>query len=360
MNRLTVAGLVLLLASCTGLLVDARVFLACWLAAWWWCLGLVLGLLVNVWIHALTGGAWGWALRPAAAALARRMPWLLLALLPVALGWRVLFPWAGQPEGAWLHHISRPGFLKAWLSTPFFFARLLAYAAVWWWLARAVAPSKARATACLAVHSVVGSLAAVDLLMSLVPGWFSTAFGVVALSAQALAGTAAAVLAQPRLAVVRVPQGATVPPVSRDLGNLLLMWVLSWAYLAFMQFLVIWSEDLPREIAWYLPRLQSAWWWVGVALALFALAIPFAALLLRSVKDDPARLARVAALLLVATALDSAWEVVPSVAPHSAAVWWLLPLTFAGLSLALFGGAAASMRQAMRHQPVQEWRHAHP
>jgi hypothetical protein len=360
MNRFTIAGLVLLLASCAGLLVDAREFLACWLAAWWWSLGLVLGLLTSCWIHALTGGAWGRLLRPAAGALARRMPWVLLALLPVAIGWRVLYPWAAQPDGAWLHGIARPGFLRAWLSTPFFFARLVLYAIAWWWLARTTAPGKGRAAASLAVHAVSSSLAAVDLLMSLVPGWFSTAFAVVALSAQALSGTAAAVLVQAGRPRLRVPQDATVPPVSRDLGNLLLMWVLTWAYLAFMQFLIIWSEDLPREIAWYVPRLQTGWWWVGVALAIGQLALPFAALLLRSVKDDPARLARVAAWLLATTALCSAWTVVPSVAPHGAAAWWLLPLTFGGFALALFGGTAASLQTAARHRPAREWRHAHP
>jgi hypothetical protein len=358
MKRLTIIGIVLLLASCAGLLVDARVFLACWLAAWWWCLGLVLGLLVDVWIHALTGGAWGLALRPVAAVLARRMPWLLLALLPVAIGWRVLYPWAAQPDGAWLHAISRPGFLRAWLSTPFFFARLVIYAVGWWWLARTAVPGKARAAAALAVYAVLGSLAAVDLLMSLVPGWFSTAFGVVVLSAQALSGTALAVALQPRRPALHVPQDADVPPVSRDLGNLLLMWVLTWAYLAFMQFLIIWSENLPREIAWFLPRLQTGWWWVGVALAVGQLALPFAALLLRDVKDHPARLARVAAWLLALTALDAAWTVLPSVAPHGAALWWLLPLTFAGMALALFGGVVGSA--SIRAHPVEEWRHAHP
>ena len=38
-----------------------------------------------------------------------------------------------------------------------------------------------------------------------------------------------------------------------DLGNLLLMYVLVWAYLAYTQYLVIWSENLPHEIHWYVP-----------------------------------------------------------------------------------------------------------
>ena len=44
------------------------------------------------------------------------------------------------------------------------------------------------------------------------------------------------------------------PHLLPDLGNLLLMFVLAWSYLAFMQYLTIWIADLPAETAWYIPR----------------------------------------------------------------------------------------------------------
>ena len=72
------------------------------------------------------------------------------------------------------------------------------------------------------------------------------------------------------------------------------MWLMTWAYLAFMQLLIIWAENLPREIAWYLPRLQTGWRWIGVALVLLQFALPLLALLQRAVKDRPQRLAAVA------------------------------------------------------------------
>jgi hypothetical protein len=169
-----------------------------------------------------------------------------------------------------------------------------------------------------------------------VPGWFSTAFGLVALSVQALAGSAVAVVLSHADAGARTRTGVdNTVPVSRDLGNLLLTWVMSWGYLAFMQFLVIWAENLPREVAWYVPRLQTGWFWVGVALVLLQLAVPFVLLLFRGVKDDPRRLTGVALLLLFATALDAAWMVLPSVDAHSLHGWWLLPLLFTGAALLL-------------------------
>jgi hypothetical protein len=358
MKRAALVGLVLVAtAVVAGALLAPRILLAGWLAAWWWALGLMLGAFVNGWMSRLTGGRWGEPVQAAALAGRQALPWLLLALVPLALAHRWLYPWA-DPASGWLRDIARPGFLRAWLSPGFFIARLVVYAVAWWWITQpASLLHKARAAASLIVHVLLTSLAAVDLLMSLVPGWFSTAFGLVVLSAQALSGAALAVLwthGAPGEATHR-PVEADVP-VSRDLGNLLLMWVMSWAYLAFMQFLIIWSENLPREIAWYVPRLQTGWAGVGLALVIVQLVLPFLALLMRGIKDQPRRLVRVAMLLLAATALDTAWTVLPSVDPHTLHGWWLFPLLFAGAALLMLVPATKS---CAAHAPAEgELQHA--
>jgi hypothetical protein len=354
MNRGVVAGIVLLALTVPAWWIDARVLLACWLAAWWWCLGLVLGSGVNVWMHRLTGGAWGYPLRVVALPLARRLPWLLLGLVVIAATLKLLYPWAAQPQGEWREPLSRPAFTLMWLSGGFFVARLVVYALAWWWLARSIDDTlpKGRAAAALIVYALVTSLAAIDIVASLLPVWYSTAFGLVLLSTQAMSGAALGVWLSARVApshLVRRTAGA--PPLGRDLGNLLLMWVMSWAYLAFMQFLVIWAENLPREIAWYVPRLHTGWRWGALALVFVQFALPFLALLFRAVKDQPARLAAVAAWLLAATAFDSAWLVLPSVDPHTLHGWWLLPLAFAGMGLLFFGGLPARVRDVSLPSP---------
>ena len=324
-----------------------RLLLAAWLAAWWWSLGLVLGCHANAWTSRLSGGAWGVPLQSSALLLHRAVPWLLLALVPIALGHAWLYPWA-DPSGAWLQGYARPAFVRSWLSPPFWLARLVVYAIAWWWITRpANLASKPRAAISLLLYLVLTSLAAVDLLMSLVPRWFSTAFGLVVVSVQMLSGAA--------LATWLTPAGGTrgggTVPVSRDLGNLLLTWVMGWSYLAFMQFLIIWSENLPAEVTWYVPRLQTGWVHAGVALVLLQLAVPFLLLLFRSVKDHPRRLRRIAALLLAATALDAAWMVLPSVDAHTLHGWWLAPLLFA-----LAGSLFALL--VRRRAPDTEHRHA--
>jgi hypothetical protein len=139
------------------------------------------------------------------------------------------------------------------------------------------------------------------------------------------------------MAAPRTARNDSRSPVWRDLGNLMLMYVLLQAYLQFMQFLIIWAENLPREISWYVPRLQTGWWIVGLALMLLQFAAPLLALLWRRVKDEPRHLARVAAGIVFMQAIGSVWTIVPSVQARGYAAWWLAPLAFAGMGLLLFG-----------------------
>ena len=73
-------------------------FFAAWLAAWWLGLGIVLGALANRWVHRAHRRPLG---RRAASrvtrALARRLPWLLLLLVPLLFGVDALYPWVGEP-----------------------------------------------------------------------------------------------------------------------------------------------------------------------------------------------------------------------------------------------------------------------
>jgi hypothetical protein len=312
--------------ACLGLWIDAPAFWAAWLAAWCWSLGLVLGTLTNAWMHRLTGGHWGEVLRPAGVAIARRMPRAILLGLPLLAGLRVLYPWFNDAK-VLRHGVAEPAFRLAWLDPGFFTARLLLYAATWWVLAGSPWPArKGLAAASLLAQLAVGTLAVVDLLMSLVPAWYSSVFSLLVLTVQALGGSALLVAMSAR-------NDATA---GRDLGNLMLMWTMLWGYLEFMQWLVVWAENLPREISWYLPRLAGGWEVAGIALMLLQGVLPATALLFRAVKDRPGRLAAVAALLVAANALDMAWRVVPSVAPHSVHAAWLLPLLFGGMFLFVF------------------------
>ena len=93
------------------------------------------------------------------------------------------------------------------------------------------------------------------------------------------------------------------PTILNDLGNLLLAFVMIWAYLAFSQLLIIWAGNLPEEIPWYLHRIAGGWNVIAVALAVFYFAVPFLVLLGRGNKRQHRRLAVIAAGILVARAV---------------------------------------------------------
>ena len=335
-----VAGVALAIAL-PGLAVAPQMFFACWLAAWWFWLGVALGALAASWIHALTGGRWGEALRLATLPLARGLPWLLLLFLPLAAGLGRVFPWAG-PDAAWTRDIDLPAFQRAWLAPAAFWLRMAAYAVTWWLVSRpAVLARKGRAAGALMAWLATGTLASIDLVMTLVPGWYSTANGLVNLAGGALGGSALATALVARLAPQRFPTPPprparkTPPPVWRDLGNLLMMWVMLWAYVAFVEFLIIWAEDLPREIAWYVPRVRSGWAVLGIGLMALQFGLPLLALLVRRLKDDPRWLGRIAAWLVLGQLANSAWLVVPSVDAHGWLAWWLLPALALAMGLPL-------------------------
>jgi hypothetical protein len=295
-------------------------FMAAWLAPWWFWMGLALGAQVILWMQHLTGGAW---IGPIDAPLRRMrmtVPLLALLLLPL-LSWPgTLYPWASD---AWVDTAKETGFRAIWLTHGAMAATLLACAAAWIWLSRRRGTHDAgRAALGLLVFGYTVSVAAVATLASLTPRWYSSAFGLVVLVAQSKAAMSRAVLAG---------AGAADPDQRNDLGNLLLMYVLTWAYLSFTQFQIIWAENLPAEIAWYVPRLQTAWVWLGVALVVLGFAVPLPLLLARRFKRDARCLRGLAGLLLITSGMETAWWVYPSLASVGIHVLWMLPLVTLGM-----------------------------
>ncbi len=284
-----------------------------YLFAWLLFLGLALGGMANLMLHNLTGGRWGLAVRPAFLAMTRLVPLAALLLAPVLFGMRSLYPIADS----------------GWFTPGFFVARSVAYVVIWTVLALLVAriPSQGFSGAGLIVYAFTMSLAAVDWIGSLVPEWYSTGFGLVVGVGQMLGAMALAIA----YIGLRSPPGER--EVFHDLGNLLLMYVLTWAYLAFVQFLIVWVGNLPREISWYVPRLQTGWFAIGVLLVVFHFFAPLAILLSRTAKRAPFFLGSLAAGLLVMHAIDVYWLVAPSVRRDGFHVAWLDPVAFAALAL---------------------------
>src|SRR5439155_5660735 len=102
-----------------------------------------------------------------------------------------------------------------------------------------------------------------------------------------------------------------------DLGSLLETLVILYAYVCFAQFLVNWSGNEQREIEWYVRRTTGGWRVIGAMLIVFEFFVPFFLLLMRAVKQRPAALGAIAALILLMHLLDTFWKVAPpTTEPH--------------------------------------------
>ena len=135
---------------------------------------------------------------------------------------------------------------------------------------------------------LAGTFSAIDWGMSLDPKWTSTIYGAMVIIGDALATLAMMIVVAGFLASTRPMSEIATPGRLNDLGNLLLAFVMLWAYMSFCQFLIIWSGNLTEEIPWYLRRTRGGWQWVALALIVVPvlLAVLRAAVSREQAEDD--------------------------------------------------------------------------
>ncbi len=269
--------------------------------------GLAIGALALVMVHALTGGAWGDALRPQWMAAARTLPLQLLFAVPILTQIGVLYCWDHADALAADPLLRAQGW---YLNAPFFIARTLSYFVVWLALLLLLVRGFWRVAAVgLIVYALSALLASTDWVMSLIPHWHSSIFGMMVATGCMMAAASLGIL---HLMASSAGAAGAAPRLLGDLGNLLLTFVLAWWYLAFMQYLTIWVADLPAETVWYIPRTLTSWRWLAWAGIIGNFALPFLLLLVRRVKRNRFGLGAIAAALLLGNLADALWLVVPS------------------------------------------------
>jgi hypothetical protein len=263
---------------------------------------IVLGCLLLALLTPLISGRWQVLLAPGSrlgrSAAVLMVPMLLPVLL--AMGW--VYPWFAV-EGS--------GFRGVWLAPWSFVLRTLLYAGVALGLQRWTHREDSRRCGPgLILYALVASLAAVDWLMSLQPGFASSIFGLLLIARQLLEGLAFAGLCV--LCWNRVPLPAAQCQVLR---GLLVSALALWAYAHFMQYLIIWSVNLQHETQWYRVREAGTWGvlsavlMAGQLVCLLTLALPWGA--------QPRVLVRGCVAILLLGTLESIWLSLPSVFPEA-------------------------------------------
>jgi hypothetical protein len=315
------SGLGLLIAL-GGLLFAPHALFIAWLASCAAWIGWPIGSMALILVHALTGGRWGIVIRPALRAGVATLPLLLPALVLLLAGSRQLYPWLARDPMPALTN----GF---YLNAPFALLRIVVDLVVWGGLA--VLCLRGRdlqriAPAGLILLALTFSFAAIDLTESLDPRFNSSAYGMVAMAGAGLLALSIGIL----LASFRAPVEDL-----RDLARLLLGLTILWAYLDFVQFLIVWQSNLPSEAPWYRVRIEGGWGVAAVAIMLLHFLLPFALLALSPLQRRRGVIRFVAGLLVAMEVIRNLWLVLPAQRQHSALLDLACILVFAAAAAAL-------------------------
>ncbi len=350
-NRALIVGIVALLACVAGAFSNSSQFFHSYLIAFLFWLGAALGCAAVLMLHHLVGGGWGLIIRRLLESGTRTTPLMALLVIPLLFGLPHLYEWTHAAPAA-------PGslqqFKSVYLRAPFFVARTVVYFVIWLtlvyflnrWSAeqdRTGEPSVLRRLRALSgpgivIYGLTATFASVDWLMSFVPDWFSTAYGLLFVVSEVLTALAL-VIAAAMFLVDREPLSGVVSRQRLlDLGNLILTFVMLWAYIAFTQFLIMWAGNLPEEISWYRIHIRGGWIAIVVALLMFHFALPFVLLLFRYVKGKAKTLAALAIGILVIRLMDVWWSVEPSLHTRIHLHWMdiLAPIGMGGIWIAVF------------------------
>lgn len=320
----TAAAIAGAIVAGVGYLAVPREMMRSYLLGYVFWLNIALGCLGLLMLQHLTGGRWGVMVRRIFEAATRTLPLLALLFIPLLLGAHGLYRWTDPAEMA---HSPELQHKASYLNIPFFTARAGAYFAIWigmtWilsrWSREQDRTADPRIAHKLAVFSGPGevvffvtvSFAVIDWIMSLQPDWHSPIFPLIVIVGQGLAALSFVVIVAALLARTAPLANCLTRAHFHDLGNLILVFVMLWAYMSFSQFLIIWSGNIAEETPFYHQRLGPVGRAVAIALIVLHFAAPFLLLLSRDMKRNAVRLAAVAALILGMRIVDLFWQIMP-------------------------------------------------
>jgi hypothetical protein len=346
-------------------------FYRSYLFAYIFWLGIPLGCTAILMLHNLTGGWWGYPIRRLLEAGTRTFGLMAALFIPVWIGMSHLYPWA-RPREVAADPILQ--YKAPYLNLRFFTLRAAIYFTIWLllayflnkWSAEQDRAAEERTAARLSTRlealsgpgiilwGIAVTFSSVDWVMSLEPRWFSTIYGMIFMMVGVLTAMSFVLFVLRMLSDREPIQDAVSPSQFNDLGNLLLAFVMLWAYLSFDQFLIIWAGNTKEEIPWYMSRAFGGWAAVAVVLLVLHFALPFFLLLQRPLKRRLRALSALAGMLVVMSALDVYWLVVPSWSkdgPHVHLLDILAVIGIGGLWIGTFFWQLAKWPLLPQHDP---------
>jgi hypothetical protein len=288
------------------------------------CLGM--GGLFWAAINSITKAGWSSSIRRIVEGMTSFIPVIPIGgLLILFVGLKYLYPWARPEEIAAEPAIAAK---TAYLNPGFAAVRLLIFGLGSLFFGAKIIGNSLKQDATgdenLTLKTVGWSIAfilffalsfsffSVDFLMSLLPSWYSTIFGIYCFAGLFQSSLAFMILLLIFFQRSGMVQGYYNQEHIHDVAKFMKGFTVFWAYIAFSQFMLIWYANIPEETEFYLMRSQNGWMMVSMALLVFKFIVPFLALLPRAAKRNQGHLILVACLILVMQYVDIFWLVKPN------------------------------------------------
>ncbi|BBM89944.1 hypothetical protein COTS27_01662 [Spirochaetota bacterium] len=339
-------------AAATVIEVSSRhKFFHTYLFSYVFYMAIAIGSLFFVVLQHLTRSEWSVTVRRVPEAVLGTFPLLIVLALPIlTLGMGLLYHWT-HPEAVAEDPILQGK--SGYLNLGFFFIRSAVYFIVFYGLARVYYKNSTAQdvhgnvahTARMQKYSPVATLVfalattffAFDYLMSLMPHWYSTIWGVYYFAEAVVLALSFMTLV---FLVLRM-KGYLEREVNiehyHDLGKLIFAFNVFWSYIAFSQYMLIWYANIPEGTTFFVNRINGSWLEVSVLLIVGHTVLPLLLYISRNAKRNLKMQFFITILLIVMAIIDFYWVVMPNVDYGGVHVEMVDVLVFLGMG-ALFMG----------------------
>src|SRR5215467_353766 len=344
---LGVIAVVSLVLCLVGAFVNPHQFSYSWLFAFVFFFTLCAGCFFWTIVHHATDAEWTVVVRRQLENIAVLLAVLALLFVPILLLRHHLYVWMDIPAG----HEAALDSKRAYLNFNFFLIRAIVFLGCFIVASQLLRRFSVRqdkdgnprftiwmrrvSFASLPMFALCLTFGAFDWLMSLNYRWFSTMFGV-----YIFAGAAGSSMSLLVLVITALRQAGYLKDVVtvehyHIMGKWMLAFCIFWAYIGFGQYMLIWYANIPEETQFFINRNTQSWWALSMLLVIGRFFIPFAILLMRSVKKHPHQLCIVAAWLVCMQMLDIYLIVLPSLhgTGFHPSIWDLLSVVAIGATL---------------------------